>query len=217
MANKLKIAKTKNGTVIDQHVSPTIVNGTNVGGTGGLTSQTGQQIQAQVFVTGGSSTTGSILAQKGAHKFKVTDGTLTGICTLTNSPNLVAKQMNVLVTLSTSSVNVASANVAGGATSTTVTIVSSTGPVASPRVGDYLIMPVISANIGTVVQVTSVVSPGVVTIGTTGNVDAVTGVSVTNNTYANRVSNKFVSDFNGAKFRYHLAVPDATFVQVQSA
>lgn len=216
MANKLKIAKTNSG-LHDQYVSPTIVNGSYVGGTGGLTSQAGQQILPQVYVTGGSSLPGSILAQKGAHKFKVTDGTLTGVCTLTNSPNLVAKQMNILVALSSSTLDVAAANVAGGATSTVVTVTSSTGPVANPRVGDWLSLPTISANIGTFVQVTSVVSPGVVTIGTVGNVAAVTGVSATNNTYANRISNRFVSDFSGSKYRYHLAAPDATFVQVTSA
>jgi hypothetical protein len=214
MANKLKIAKT-NGGLHDQYVSPTLVNGSHVGGTGGLTSQAGQQIQPQVFVTGGSSLPGSILAQKGSHKFKVTDGTLTGKCTLTNSPNLVAGQMNILINLSTVTANVAAANVAGGATSTYVTWTGTpTGPITTPRVGDYVIG--FAGNAG-VAQVTAINTASNVTIATSGNVAAQTSVSITDSTYVNRISNKFVSDYNGVKFRYHLATPDATFVQVQSA
>jgi len=218
MANKLKITKTNSG-IHDQYVSPTLVNGSHIGGTGGLTSQTGLQIQPQVYVTGGSSLAGSIVRQKGAHKFKVTDGTLNGTCVLTNNPNLVAGQMNILVNLNTAAANIAAANVAGGATSTTVTYdtrTAVTGPVAMPRVGDYVIWTSPSANIGGVVAVTAV-NGSTFTIGTIGNVAAATGVTVTTSTYANRISNKFVSDFNGTKFRYHLAAPDATFVQVQSA
>ena len=78
---KLKIASSTSVTNVnypqpapgDAHVSPTQVNNNYIGGTGGLTSQTGQQIQGQTYVVGASSTTGSILAQKGAHKFRVQD------------------------------------------------------------------------------------------------------------------------------------------------
>lgn len=220
MANKLKITKQGIGnTITDQHVSPLQVNGTYIGGTGGLTSLTGQQIQPQVYVTGGSSTTGSIVRQKGAHKHLVTDSTNTGICTLVNSPNLTAGQMNILVTLNTAAANVAAANIAGGATSTTVTYDTRTtvsGPVSLPRVGDYVIWTSPSANIGGVVAVTAV-SSNSFTIGTTGNVAAATGIEVSTCTYANRITNRFVSDFNSTKFRYHLAAPDSVFVKVQSA
>lgn len=212
MANKLKIAK---NSTVDQHVSPTLVNGTNVGGTGGLTSQAGQQIQPQVFVTGGSQTTGSILAQKGAHKFKVTDGTLKGITTLVNSGGLSAGQMSIEVNAST----ITSATIAtysGGApgfTYVTFTPSNVTGPAATPRVGDHL--NGFSGN-GTAVMVTGIVSAGNVQVSVVGNVTTQTG-TLTDSFYASRISNKFVSDFNGVKFRYHLAAPDATFVQVTSA
>ena len=214
MANKLKI--TKNNGTTDKQVSPILVGGSPIGGTGGLTSQTGQQIQPQVYCTGGSSVTGSIVRQKGAHKFLATDGTRTQTLTLVNNPNLVAGQMNILVNLATVTANVAAANVAGGATSTYVTWNGNTptGPVATPRVGDYIIG---FAGAAAVAQVTAVNTASNVTIAVTGNVAAQTGVSITDSTYATRITNRTVTDFGGKKFFYHLAAPTATYVQVQSA
>lgn len=97
----LKITKTEvaNGQMHDKYVSPSLVGGIHFGGTGGLTSQTGRQIQPTVFVKGGSSQTGSIKLQKGRKDFLVTDGTLTGQCQLVNSGTLAAGQMYILVTL----------------------------------------------------------------------------------------------------------------------
>jgi len=242
---KLKIANQTTQTSVtypqpegDRFVSPTLVNGYHVGGVGGLTSDTGLQIQPQVYLTGGSSTTGSIVAQKGAHKFRVTDGTRTGDCTLVNSPNLTAGQMNILITLNTGTASVAAANVAGGATSTYVTWGSTpTGIYATPRVGDYIIG--FAGNAG-VARVTAINSTSNVTIATNGNVGAQSSVTgVTTSTYASRITNKFVYDFtsdgqmdstngtvtyytsgyNPTKYRYVLnssAGPNATFVKVQS-
>jgi hypothetical protein len=237
MANKLKIQKTSGGFVHDAFVSPTQIDGAHIGGTGGLVSQTGYQIQPQVYLTGGSSLPGSILAQKGAHKFQVTDGTLTGKCTLVNTPNLAAGQMNILINLSTiTSASTTAANVAGGAQTTYVTWSSTpTGPVATPRVGDYIIGFVGTA---AVAKVTAVNTASNVTIAVSGNVSAQTS-TITASTYASRITNKFVYDFNNdghtidgengtsntyytnndnpIKFRYRLAAPDATFVQVHAA
>lgn len=57
-----------------------------IGGTGGLTGISGNQIQAKVYLTGGSQgANGSILRSKGRGKFLVTDGTHTGVCTLVNA------------------------------------------------------------------------------------------------------------------------------------
>ena len=103
---KLKITKTSaSGVLVDAHISPTIVNGYNVGGTGGLTSQAGQQIRPYVKIGSASAAAGSILFQKGAHKFRVTDGTNTGTCTLANagSGSLTANQMSITVTKADSS------------------------------------------------------------------------------------------------------------------
>ena len=65
---KLKITQTDtSGQIHDRYTGPESINGTYVGGTGGLTSQTGRQIQGQSYVVGSSSQQCSILAQKGSH------------------------------------------------------------------------------------------------------------------------------------------------------
>ena len=231
MANKLKIQKTNSitGGVIDAFVSPTIIDGAHFGGTGGLTSLSGYQIAPTVYITGGSQLAGSIIAQKGAHKFRVTDGTLTGDCKLTNAASLSAGQMNIQVNLST----ITSATIAtysggvAGYTYVTWTASNVTGPVATPRVGDTLIG--FTGN-GTSVVVTAVNTSSNVTVSVVGNVTTQTA-TITDSCYASRITNKFVYDFgtdgnlsdnisggyNPNKFRYRLAAPDATFVQVQSA
>jgi hypothetical protein len=127
---KLKITNTDaSGQIHDRYAIPTqYPTGTYIGGTGGLTSQAGRQIQPVVYLTGGSSQNGSIITQKGRKSFRVTDGTLSGDATLVNSGTLAAGQMYILVTK---------------ADTTTF--------------------------------------------------------------YAARISNKYVHDFNGNKYRYHLA------------
>ncbi len=138
---KLKITKTStSGVTVDSYVSPTLVNGYHVGGTGGLTSQANPQIAPVVYLAGGTQGAGSIVAQKGAHKFRVTDGTRTATATLANTNTLAAGQMYILCTM---------------------------------------------ANASTF--------------------------------YASRITNKFVYDFAGNKYRYHLAAADSTFVEVANA
>jgi len=80
---KLKITKTHTGApgyeagasiTVDKYAMTTqIPAGTYVGGTGGYTAQTGRQIQPKVKVGSATAGTGSIIAQKGAHKFQVAD------------------------------------------------------------------------------------------------------------------------------------------------
>jgi hypothetical protein len=74
--------------------------GISTGLTGGLTSLTGNQIQPRVKIGSNANANGSILAAKGSRKFKVTDGTNTGICTLVNKANgsLADDEMNILCT-----------------------------------------------------------------------------------------------------------------------
>jgi len=72
-----------------------------IGGTGGLTSTTGNQIQAKVYLDGGSQgANGSILRAKGRGKFLVTDGTYTGVCTLVNKAggSLAVGEMSIQAT-----------------------------------------------------------------------------------------------------------------------
>jgi hypothetical protein len=138
---KLKIAGINNGTTTDRYVSPILISGNHIGGTGGLTSLSTNTIQPAVKIGSASAGTGSIIAQKGIHKFRVTDGTNTGTCTLVNkaSGSLAAGEMSIAVT-------------------------------------------------------------------TTGG-----------SFYASRITNKFVYDFAGNKYRYWFATATATFVQVANA
>ena len=230
---KLKITKTEaaTGQIHDRYTSPQYINGAYVGGTGGDTAQVGRQIQGQSFVAGSSSQQCFIARQKGIHKFLVQDAsTKRGVCTLVNTPNPTSGQMNILLTLNNSTATIAAANIAGNATSTTVTFSSVTGPVALPRVGDWLSFGTApSANIAAFTQVTAM-NGSTATITTTGNV-AASSVAAGVCTYASRINNKFVYDFgndgsisssiaggyNPNKFRYHLATPDSTFIQVQYA
>ena len=244
---KLKITQSSSITnvtypkpIADRYTGPESINGAYVGGTGGDTGQAGRQIQGQVHIVGQSSAQGFIIAQKGSHKFRVQDAsTNKGTCTLTNSPNPAAGQMNILLTLNTAAANIAAANVAGGATSTTVTYdtrTAITGPVQLPRVGDYISFTsgAPSASISAFVQVTAV-SGTSITIGTTGNVAVTNGVTVNTCTYASKINNRHVWDwysdgqmdstsgtttfytsgYNPTRYRYHLSAPDSTFIQVQ--
>jgi len=79
--------------------------GISTGLTGGLTSLTGNQIQPRVKIGSNANANGSILAAKGSRKFKVTDGTNTGICTLVDKANgsLGANEMSITCTLPNSS------------------------------------------------------------------------------------------------------------------
>lgn len=196
---KLKIASVDtSGQVHDRFISPTLINGNHYGGVGGATSITGLQIRPTVFLTGGSALSGSIKAQKGAHKFRVTDGTRTGTCTLTNGIEsaLTAGQMNLWANICIiPSATMASANVAGGATSATVTWSSTPiGPVATPRVGDYLV-GFSSSSIGASgARVSAVNNATSVTITTTGNVAAQT-VLANAMTLVSRIDNKYIHDF----------------------
>jgi len=244
---KLKITSTTSVTNVtypqnanapgDRYAGPQYINSAYVGGTGGLTSQAGRQIQGQVYVKGSSSQQGSILLQKGAHKFRVQDaGGKQGVCTLVNSPNPIAGQMNILLTLNNSTAAIAAANVSGNATSTTVTFSSVTGPLALPRVGDYLSFgSAPSGNISTFTQVTAM-NGSTATITTTGNV-ASSSVAVSVCSYASKINNRHVWDwysdgqmdstngtitfysngYNPTRWKYHLATPDSTYIQVQYA
>jgi hypothetical protein len=239
---KLKITKTNSvsGQIVDAYINQDTIDSARIGGTGGLTGQGSKVILPQVFITGGSSLPGSIEFQKGAHKFRVTDGTLTGTCKLTNSPNLTAGQMNIQVTgASITSASLAAASSPTGATSTYVTFTTTnvTGPIAGPRVGDYIVGFTGNAAVAQVTAVNTVGTSGNVTIALAGNVGTQSG-TVADTFYASRITNKFVYDFgtdgnqidgeigvsstyyssnyNPNKFRYRLAAPDGMFVQVTS-
>ena len=78
---KFKIQKTNGSIVVDSYANNQTLDssgnasgaGTHEGGVGGYTSQTIATIQPTVKVRTATATTGSIVAQKGAHKFQVAD------------------------------------------------------------------------------------------------------------------------------------------------
>ena len=71
-----------------------------IGGTGGLTGITGNQIQVKAYPYGGSAANASILRAKGKSKFLVTDGTHADVCTLVDKAvgSLSVHEMSVTAT-----------------------------------------------------------------------------------------------------------------------
>ena len=104
---KLKISNqpTGGGQQTDMYTGPTLINGNHVGSVGGVHTLPGPQIAPTVKIGGASATTGSIISQKGAHKFRVTDGTNTGTCTLVNlATPTAANTMSIGIVLANTTV-----------------------------------------------------------------------------------------------------------------
>jgi hypothetical protein len=189
-----------------------------IGGTGGLTSISGNQVRSNVYITGGSLLVGSILDQKGRAKFLVNDGTRTGQCTLTNLPaaNLSAGQMSIGVDTAVVTGNANS--YAGGATTTAyVTFATSALAGKAPAVGDYIRSTGITGN---VVVAAYSASNGLGNATVTINSQTVSNVAATSfyiGGYAARLSNKFVIDFSGNKYQWKFTDPTATTVRIPGA
>lgn len=215
---KLKIAHLDaDNNLHDLKVSPTLVNGFNVGGTGGLTSITGPQIEPTVKIGAASAAAGSILAQKGIHRFRVTDGTNTGRCTLSNLPsaNLTADTMSIQVNTNYLTDVTANAMVVSGAsTEAYVTWTTSVGP-GTPAVGQFITG---LSNILSNATISAINTTTNVTVSYDSQVFTNVAASSCNiSVFAERINNKFVHGFNGIRYRYHLAQPDADFVRVPFA
>lgn len=217
---KLKITKTESATgqIHDQYTGPEVINGAYVGGTGGLTSQTGSQL-APVVKTNGAAAAGSILAQKGTRKFRVTDGTTEATCTLVNlATPTVAGTMSLQVNVATLTGATITSYTASTSTVAYVTGFSQVGPVALAA-GQV----VTGTGFTGTVTIGSIVSASNIALSYTSQTNAnLSGVAVSSTVNASRVTNRHVYDFgtattNPAKYRYHLATPDSTFVQVKSA
>ena len=218
---KLKITNT-GSEIRDRYVSPIIVNGAHIGGTGGLTSQAGYQILPQVD-TGNGAAAGSIIAQKGAHKFLCTDGTTKKICKLVPSrvPDGGPGQMSIPFYATTISGNVADTSGAQTSSYLRYQVSSIVGDTNAIKVGAQV------HSVGQSISGNVVITAINATVGGYGNVTVAFSLQdgdppSTNYTmqvggYASRITNKFVYDFAGNKYRYRLAAPDGTFVQVASA
>jgi hypothetical protein len=245
MAHSLKIAKVNSITnqVIDYTNGPERVDGSYVGMTGGhvpFTIRTGTlQFAVKMNIPGRGVDDGYILAQKGKHEHLLTNTTYTyhGTCRLSNVTPLSVQpgQMNLtIITNLIQSASIASANVAGGATSTYVTFDPTSPNVTGPipiAVGDYI--PRFAGN-ASAARIVSINSPGNVTVSVAGNVAAQSGIQSYSVRFASRISSKFVWDFgtdgsplstqgnvtyytsgyNPNRFRYHSASPTSTFVSV---
>jgi hypothetical protein len=218
MANKLKISKTPTGntgigaTRTDRATGPESITVSGVTGTpgsvGGVYTQSGAQIHPQVN-TGNGATDGSMLRQKGAHKFLCTDGTTQKICTLVNNKTLTAGQMNIPVYTGTFSGNIA--DTAGAATSSYLRYQVSSLVGVAPTVGQVI------HNVGQSITGTVTVTAVNATVGGYGNVtvafasqdgDPPSGnYTMETGFYASRISNRWVSDFNNNKYRYWSQAP----------
>jgi hypothetical protein len=225
---KFKVTNTDtSGQIHDRYARPQYINGAYTGGTGGNTSQAGRQIQPVVFVTGGSQTTGSILAQKGRKSFRVTDATNFGDCTLVTAGTLTAGQMSIQVNLATMSGATVTSYTASTSTVAYVTGFTSAGPIALTA-GQVVTG---TAFTGTV-TIGSVVSASNIALSYTSQTNAnASGIAVSTTVYASRISNRFVWDFgsngvlstninggyNPNRYAYHLAAPDSTYVEVKYA
>lgn len=219
---KLKISKTPTGntgtglTQTDQKTGPETITVGSVSGTpgsvGGIYTQAGIQIHPQVD-TGNGPTNGSILRQKGAHKFLCTDGTTTKVCTLVPSrvPDGGPGQMSIPVYTTTFSGNVA--DTAGPQTSSYLRyLVSSVvGDPAGIKVGAQVM------NVGQSISGNVVITAINATVGGYGNVtigfsnqdgDVPSGnYTMEAGFYASRITNRWVYDFAGNKYRYWSQAP----------
>ena len=242
---KLKITHNNNGTPTDAYVSPTLVGGAHFGGTGGVTTQSGYQIQPTVKVGSNTATTGNILFQKGSHKFRVSDNANPnniGTCTLVNLPTpTVPNTMSIQV--NTASLGGANANAyvsSGASTSAYITYnTANLNAYSSPTVGQFVFgtgatgnvtVTAINATVGSVANITVTYASQ-----TFANLTYLTNTTISTGFMASRITNKYVWDFgsdgslndnisggfNPNRYRYHLSAPTAAttgqFVQVASA
>lgn len=226
MSNKLKISKTPTGTTgpngaqrTDQYTGPTQITSSGVtgypGGVGGIYTQPGPQIHPQVD-TGNGATDGSILRQKGAHKFYCTDGTTKRICRLV--PSMVPDggvvngigQISIPVYTAVISGNIA--DTAGAATSSYLRY-----DVASVQGAGIKIGANVMGATGQSIQGNVVITAINATVGGRGNVtiafsnqdgDPPAGdYTLQVGFFADRISNRWVWDIQGNKYRYWSQLP----------
>jgi len=227
--------------VVDRYLSPILINNQHIGGTGGKTSQPGLQIQPNVKVGTNTVVAGSILAQKGVHKFRVTDGTNTGTCKLVNLPiPTVASTMSIQINTAQTTAfanltvpNSGSTNTFGWITFATANLNAYTTPTTSSvwaGTGFQGTASVISYNVanGLANANVSFSSQTVSSVSNTGTYQTVV--------YTSRISDKYVYDFgndgypvtstsgsftggpnNPNRYAYWLYAPSTRFVQVAAA
>jgi len=223
---KLKISKTPTGntgiglTRTDQRTGPTQITSSGVtgypGSVGGIYTQAGAQIHPQVD-TGNGAGDGSILRQKGAHKFYCTDGTTKRICKLV--PSMVPDggvdangigQISIPVYTAVISGNIA--DTAGAATSSYLYYDTATVQGGGIKVGANVMgatQQSINGNVTITAVNATVGGRGNVTIAFSSQDGDVPAEDVTFQVgfFADRITNRWVSDIKGNKYRYWSQLP----------
>ena len=221
---KLKISHTYTNpdnttTNVDTYVSPTLISGAHIGGTGGNTNFPGRQMLISYYLSGLQ--TGYIITQKGDRKFRVNNSSNASTTTAT----LVNLQSSELSTGNTASilVNVASiaganlANIGTGDATYSNNRIYAYMTFAAANVTGYATPIVgyqVTGNSGwvtgnaTIVAINSSTNVTLalgtaqtVTANTTGRITAVEQFN------AKTVNNKFVNDWSNRKWRYRFAAP----------
>lgn len=228
---KLKIQHTytnpdATSTTVDSYVSPTQINGTNIGGTGGDTDQTVPTIRCSFLRdSGGAVDTGYIILQKGMRKFEVNNAS--------DANTTVASLVNAVASeLTTANTMTILANVATILGANTANIGTGSGSYTNNRLYAYVTWtaanvsgytpPSVDHQLGgtgltgnvTIVEVNSATN---VTVSCSNQTVSAAQGTVTEQFNVSRISNKFVWEWDNTKWRYYLGTPYTDGVSVLSS
>lgn len=189
--------------------------GNVIGGTGGLTSISGTQVQPVVFIEGASKASGSILRARGRNKFLVSDGTNTGVCTLTNVPSANVGSGQMSVQINTARVTSANLITFTGSATTFAYLTYSTGNVAGDTIvaGERITGTAVNGNV-TISSISTVGSLANANLSFSSQVIANATVNVNASVFASRLTNKFVTDFDNNKYVWSFGLPSGAVVQI---
>lgn len=196
----------------------------SIGGTGGNTGITGTQLLVYANVDTAPAyhavRTAFVVAARGRDRFLVNDGTVTGVCTLTNllHEELVSGQMSVQA--NTNFIGKANLRATTGSATTFAFLTYSTANVAgvTPITTGTLVT---GTGINGNVVVGSVTTNGLLANATVNfssqTVSNVSGQDMSTSVYASRIDNKFIHDFNGNKYLWSFNIPTSSTVQLPGA
>lgn len=229
---KLKIQKTYTNpdattTTVDSYVSPTLINGNHIGGTGGNEDQTLPTIACSFLRDAGGSVENNayILFQKGMRKFEVNntaeDSTTTA--TLVNALAAELTAANTMVIRATvatfAGANVANIGTGGGGYvnnrefAYVTWVAGNVAGYATPTVGYQIDGTSLTGNV-TIVAVNSATN---VTVSCATQTVSAEQASVSETFAVSRITNKYVLDWSNTKWRYWLSAPYTDAVSVLSS
>lgn len=229
---KLKIQKTytnpdASSTTVDSYVSPTLINGNHIGGTGGNEDQTVPTIACSFLKDAGGSveTTAYILFQKGMRKFEVNntaeDSTTTATLVNELAADLTAANTMVIrTTVATmNGANVANIGTGGGgyvnnrAYAYITWVAGNVTGITTPTVNHQIVGTSLTGNV-TVVAINSATN---VTVSCTTQTVSAEQANVSETFAASRITNKYVWDWDNTKYRYWFSAPYTDAVSVLSS